>query len=237
MQHYLGEITALDRAVGQLRETLRDLDIADSTIVIFCSDNGAQGPGSTGGLRGRKGTLYEGGVRVPAILEWPAHIKKGRTTEIPCVTSDFLPTFVDLLDIEVKNPVRPLDGISITELIEGNMKERSTPIAFWRFRGTKGDSYLPPDQLKGWWRTFTNRTYSNPRTENFPGHAVLMDNRFKLHQLGAKKYELYDIVADPKESQNLAKKHPDIVQRMSEQLHEWQRSVEKSLTGADYKKK
>ncbi len=234
-QVFLSEITAMDRAIGRLRDALQELGISENTLVIFSSDNGAIPVGSTGGLRGGKGTLYEGGVRIPAVMEWPGHIKKGSVTEVPCVTSDFLPTIVDLLKLKVEQPVRPLDGISIKGVLDGSMKKRPTIIAFWRFRGKGGESYLPKEQLKGWWRTFRNSKYSNPRTKDFPGHAAIIDNRYKLHQIGS-KYQLYDLIADPKESVNLADKKADVVQRLRNELHAWQRSVEVSLTGADYKK-
>ncbi|MCL6451531.1 MAG: sulfatase-like hydrolase/transferase [Acetobacteraceae bacterium] len=71
---YYGEIVGIDRAMGRLRSELRKLGVADNTLLFFCSDNGATGPGSTGGLRGRKGSVWEGGLRVPGIIEWPARI-------------------------------------------------------------------------------------------------------------------------------------------------------------------
>ncbi|MGF1580534.1 MAG: sulfatase-like hydrolase/transferase [Gemmataceae bacterium] len=239
MQNYLGEITALDRAVGKLRSELRKLGIAENTIVIFCGDNGAKGPeGSTGGLRGFKGSIWEGGVRVPGLMEWPARIKKGRTTGVPCVTSDFFPTVVDLLQVRRKHPGRVLDGISLKPLIEGKMQKRPEPIHFWRWRGSqKGAFYLPLALRKGWWRTFNNRKYSNPRTMNFSGHAAIVDNNYKLHQLKPGKFELYDLVADSKESNDIAKKHPDLVRRLARQLNEWQASVERSLAEEDYKER
>jgi arylsulfatase A-like enzyme len=91
-RNYFGCITALDEQVGRLRGALRDLGAADDTMLWFCSDNGPEGgaksPGSAGEFRGRKRALYEGGVRVPGLLEWPAVIKEPRTTAFAAVTSD-----------------------------------------------------------------------------------------------------------------------------------------------------
>ena len=132
-QHYYGCITALDEQVGRLRKTLRDLGAAENTMVWYCSDNGPEGssksPGSAGKLRGRKRDLYEGGVRVPGLLEWPAKVAKPAVTDVPASTSDTLPTILDVLGIE-KADARPIDGVSLLPLIEGRMKERPRPIAF-----------------------------------------------------------------------------------------------------------
>ena len=130
-QHYLGCISAIDDQIGRLRKKLRSLGVADNTMVWYCSDNGPEGntkaPGSTGGLRGRKRSLFEGGVRVPGLLEWPAKIKEGRTTAIPCCTSDYFPTIMDVIGT---NPAHPLDGVSLLPLIDGEMQRRPKGIGF-----------------------------------------------------------------------------------------------------------
>ena len=131
-RNYYGCITALDEQVGRLRAHLRKLDVADDTIVWFCSDNGPEGnaksPGSAGNFRGRKRDLYEGGVRVPGLLEWPAKIKQARTTAFPAVTSDYLPTVFDVLGLAL--PDRALDGISLMKAIDNATAERKAPIGF-----------------------------------------------------------------------------------------------------------
>jgi arylsulfatase A-like enzyme len=105
----------------------------------FCSDNGpeggVQGPkggmGSAGLLRGRKRSLYEGGVRVPGLLVWPEKIKKPRVAKVPCSTSDYFPTMLDVLGYKLpESQSRPYDGVSLLPLIEGDMSERPRPIAF-----------------------------------------------------------------------------------------------------------
>ena len=103
-QNYYGAITALDEQVGRLRSELVRLGIADETMLWFCSDNGPEGkagraPGSAGPLRGRKRDLWEGGIRVPCLLEWPDVVKQPRTVSAPCVTNDFLPTVLDFLQV------------------------------------------------------------------------------------------------------------------------------------------
>lgn len=134
--HY-GELAAMDRSIGTLRKALRDLAIADDTLLVFCSDNGGLPkitPETVGGLRGNKGSVFEGGLRVPGIIEWPATIKP-RVTRYPACTMDLFPTVVDLLGLPVDAMLQPVDGISLRPLFAAESPERSRPIAF-RF-GTK----------------------------------------------------------------------------------------------------
>lgn len=129
--HY-GELVALDRAVGSLRSKLREFKLADNTLLVFCSDNGGLPeikPDTVGGLRGNKGTVYEGGLRVPGIMEWPAVIKP-RVTNFPACTMDLFPTVADLLSLPQEVFVKPLDGISLKQLLTAEIAERSQPIPF-----------------------------------------------------------------------------------------------------------
>lgn len=130
LQHFLGEITAMDRAVGHLRRQLRDLGIARDTLLWYMSDNGAIPQGSTGGLRGGKGDLWEGGIRGPALLEWPARIHRHRTIAIPCGTIDLYPTLLEIAGARLPDQP-PLDGISLVPLIDGAMRVRPKPMGFW----------------------------------------------------------------------------------------------------------
>jgi arylsulfatase A-like enzyme len=123
-KNYYSNITAIDAAVGRLRGALRESNLSENTLLWFCSDNGPNlkgdneaGPGSKGPYRGCKGQLYEGGIRVPGLLEWPGGISQPRVIDTPVVTSDFFPTFVDLAG--GKLPARPYDGISLVPLLKG----------------------------------------------------------------------------------------------------------------------
>jgi len=124
--HYYGCITAMDEQIGRLRETLDELGAAENTLVFFCSDNGPEGnaenddrPGSAGGLRGRKRSLYEGGIRVPGVMIWPSLISEPMMIEAPCCTSDYLPTILDILDIERIESRGPIDGLSLLPILTG----------------------------------------------------------------------------------------------------------------------
>ncbi len=136
-KHYWGALTAMDEQVGRLRATLRELEVAHDTMLWFTSDNGPEGkkegpgaPGTTGGLRGRKRSLFEGGVRVPGLLEWPARVAKARQSDVTCATQDYFPTVLAALGIESPDPSRPMDGVSLLPLIAGADFKRGSPLAF-----------------------------------------------------------------------------------------------------------
>jgi len=207
-KHYYGTITAMDEQIGRLRKELRDLQIDNNTMIWFTSDNGpaagggGPGPamggrqrGETCGFRERKGSLYEGGVRVPGLLVWPQKIPGHRKTDFPAVTTDYLPTIIDLLGISLdKQPI--LDGVSLRAPIESDtVLYRNKPIGFHsRYR------------------------------RNFM--TVWSDNQYKLlSQNNRVSFELYDIVNDPYERNDMAGGHPELVDKMSAELDAWLSSV------------
>ncbi len=135
-QHYFGCITAMDEQIGRLRDELRTLGIAENTMLWFCSDNGPEGGtdtpenGTTGPYRGRKRDLYEGGVRVPGLLEWPGGFPEARTIDTASCTSDYLPTLLDVLGITINEGQEPRDGISLLPILKGEKMIRNAPIGF-----------------------------------------------------------------------------------------------------------
>jgi arylsulfatase A-like enzyme len=131
-QHHYGELVAFDRGVGVLRKGLRDLGIADHTLVWFCSDNGGLPgvePDTVGGLRDFKGSVWEGGLRVPAIIEWPARITP-RTTDYPASVMDIFPTVAEIVNLPGDALLAPVDGVSLVPLFDGPTGPRATAIAF-----------------------------------------------------------------------------------------------------------
>ncbi|MEC9095936.1 MAG: sulfatase-like hydrolase/transferase, partial [Planctomycetota bacterium] len=111
--HY-AELVAMDRSIGHLRKELRDFGIAKNTLLWFNSDNGGLGnikPGTVGSLRGFKNSVYEGGLRVPAVIEWPAHIQP-QISDYPACTMDIFPTLIDFAGLPSKSIHRVSDGIS-----------------------------------------------------------------------------------------------------------------------------
>lgn len=130
-QLYYGSISAMDEQIGRLWGKLVEHDIREETIIFFCSDNGPETdtPGHAGKFRERKRSLYEGGVRVPAFVIWKDHLRKRKRIDYPVVTSDYMPTILELLNLEYPAE-RPLDGISIMGALEGRDKHRTEPIGF-----------------------------------------------------------------------------------------------------------
>jgi arylsulfatase A-like enzyme len=252
----LAEITAMDRAIGSLRKTLRELNVANDTLVWYCSDNGiGHDPKQSfnGGWREKKGSIYEGGLRVPGIIEWPAVVKSPRRTSVPCVTTDIFPTVLDFVGLSSPAPKRPLDGISLrTLIVDGSMKERPQPIGFWKYpaAGEQQNGRWMDEPLTRGTTPTTNqanidfRNFKHPvaKTENFGGDAAWTDNRYKLVEIGegrrqrqAPRVELYDLLSDPYESRDIASENSQLVERMLREMRAWQASVEVSLTGADYR--
>ena len=126
---YAGAITAMDMQIGRLAGFLAENGADDSTVLFFCSDNGPENgtPGRAGTFRGRKRSLNEGGIRVPSFAFWPGHIQAGKS-DVPCSTSDYLPTICELTGNDV--PDRALDGKSIVPALLGRGRQISMPVCF-----------------------------------------------------------------------------------------------------------
>ncbi len=250
MAAYYQEITLLDQQVGRLRKELKRMGIADNTILWYCSDNGGLNIKTSGG-RAKKGSIYEGGLRVPGIIEWPARKLKGRTP-VPVSTCDMYPTLMAMAGVKLVAP-HTLDGIDVSDIISGTVKARSKPIGFWHgFQGgqsTKSDAILKAIMTKQ--RAKAPLPHDPPRmrkdVNKFPqypedstkGHAAWNDWPWKLHRINGKKYELYNLEKDSGERTDLATdpKHGERLERMKKELDAWMRSVIRSLNGKDYKKK
>lgn len=142
-QHYYGCLSGVDQQMGRLRDELERSGVAGNTIIAFCSDNGPAGEGggiaqhaggrqqgSQGPFRGRKGSLYEGGVRVPSFLIWPGVTEPGQAVSAPCCTSDYFPTLAEALGFHRADQPEPIDGESLLPFLRGDAAARETPIGF-----------------------------------------------------------------------------------------------------------
>ena len=245
------EITAMDRSIGQLRDWLRTEGLRNNTLLWYCGDNGTPGDGIvTSPFRGQKGNMYEGGIRVPGLIEWPARISKPMVSTVNSVTSDMLPTLCSLTGTQLPN--RALDGIDLTPMIDGRLNERSQPIAFWSF-STSAESqkepYIMEELQRGTTplvkmmagihtRNFRNFRHKRIVDQDFAGSRVWLGNRYKLIVTSKRnkqpKMELFDLRNDPAEENDLADAKPEVVSTMHSELKSWQQSVLHSLTGADY---
>ncbi len=248
------EITAMDRAMGTLRSHLAEEGLRQNTMLWYCGDNGIPKSGLRPGapFRGLKGGVYEGGVRSPGVIEWPGGIAEAGCTSVNAVTSDMLPTVCDLVGEPL--PPRPLDGISLTGVLDGAMTERPTPICFWTYEtahevAKHTDPYIDPSQQVGttptakvmdglFTRSFQNVHHREISEEDFLGARAILGNRYKLVLGGEagneEARELFDMPQDQNEEENLFDDEPEIAADLEEQLREWQQSVLNSLTGADY---
>ena len=125
-------MVAFDRSLGHLRNELRNLGLADNTILWYCSDNGGLSkvyPSSIGGLRGSKSTIWEGGLRVPAIIEWPESISP-KVTNYPASTMDIFPTIADIVGLPESDLLSPIDGISLKSIFNSEIIDRESFIPF-----------------------------------------------------------------------------------------------------------
>jgi arylsulfatase A-like enzyme len=172
--HY-GELVAMDRSIGTLRQKLRDLGLARNTLLVFCSDNGGLPeikPETVGGLRGFKGSVFEGGIRVPGIIEWPAVISP-RVTNYPACVMDLFPTVADIVGLPASTMIKPVDGISLQPLFTRELGVRGRPIGF-RYQAKRA---LVDDRYK-------------LLTEN------LANGKFQLYDLIADPHETRDLSAE-----------------------------------------
>ena len=211
MQVFCASLTDLDTQIGRLMQALDELQLADSTLVFFSSDNGPEdyrignaanaGVGNTGPLRGRKRSMYEGGVRTFGLLRWPGRVPAGRVDESSVIAGvDWLPTICRLAGVAVPASVQP-DGEDVSDIWLGNSRPRRKPLHWeWLFR-VWGEDYHPPMLAvrDGDWKLLVNHDGS-----------------------GA---ELYHVPRDAAEQHNVAGEHPDVVQRLTAQAIAWQKSL------------
>jgi arylsulfatase A-like enzyme len=187
---YAGMVSRLDKYVGQILATLKEQGLDNNTLVVFTSDNG---PGydngffnSNGPFKGRKLTLYEGGIRMPFAARWPGTIQAGSTTNHPAAFWDFLPTACEMAGIK---PSLKIDGISYLPALKGNKeKQAKHDFFYWEINESQG-----------------------------PVQAILMGKWKGIHAY-EKPFELYDLEADPAESNNIAAAHPEIVRKIKDTM-------------------
>lgn len=167
-------VTQLDHAFGKLMRTLDELKLTDNTVVIFTSDNGPEGDGvkspgrgSTGGLRGRKRAVYEGGIRVPGIVRWPGETQPGTTSDVPVIGSDIFVTAVDIAGAKLPTD-RILDGGNFSAAIKGREVERPRPL-YWRYAQKTamriGDWKILADQQLTEFELYNLKTDPQEKTE------------------------------------------------------------------------
>jgi len=204
-QLYYGSISAMDAQIGRLWSQLKAMNLDENTLIWFCSDNGPEvkTPGSANPFRGKKRELYEGGLRVPSFVMYKNSLEKGKRMYFPSVTSDMLPTILDLLKNEYPDK-RPIDGESILPLLKNEKMERDNPIGFI-YRNNQRTSWV------------TNQ------------YKIISNNH-------GKTYEMYDLLADKKELNDISKENKSVFDSLQVQLNRWLLTVNYSKNGHDYQK-
>lgn len=247
------EITAMDRAIGRLRRHLQKAGLRDNTLLFYCGDNGTPPEASLGHPhRGMKSTLYQGGLLVPGVVEWPARIPQPLSSDLPACTSDLLPTVSAVAG--AKLPRRVLDGIDLSPVLTGASEQRPQPLCFWEFdirqaKTGQAEPWIDPQLQAGTTpmlklmdgkatRDFKNFRLPEAASLTPGGNAAVIDGPWKLivHTDGrdAIRTELFDLTADPGESRNVLDAQPAIAAKLEQDLRKWQGSVLKSLAGEDY---
>jgi len=190
---YAGMITRLDRTVGLVLDALRELDLEDDTLVLFTSDNGPthlreqadiEFFASTGGLRGSKGSVYEGGLRVPLIVRWPGRVAAGTTSDHVCGFVDLLPTLCAAAGVPVPADA---DGIDFVAALRGQPQRAHDHLA-WDFPGYGGQLAV----RKGRWKAVRRNLRKDPDAP----------------------VELFDLAEDPGERVDLAARRPELAREL-----------------------
>lgn len=219
MKDYLAAVSRLDRAVGRIMQFLDSTGLAERTVLIFTSDNGPEGvvpavglygQGSPGPFRGRKRSLYEGGIRTPFLVRWPGHTPAGRVDDTTVISGvDLFPTFLSLAGVS-RGEELSLDGEDMSNAIRGQAVRRSKAL-FWEWRFS-----IPGHVI-----------HKSPR-------LAIRDGRWKLlMNPDRSRIELYDIVEDPRELQDLSESRSETVERLSRRLLEWHGKLPPGPVDAD----
>lgn len=219
---YASIIAEADEGVGRVLGLLKELNLDEKTLVVFSTDNGPEftkgknrkyhgkdessgfggyySVGETGGLKGKKRSLFSGGIRVPLIVRWPGVVPEGKVDSTSVITAvDLLPTFLDVAGVEMPTDFTP-DGQSAFSAFKGEPIKRAKPI-FWEWRGGDNQDHTWPSlgMRDGKWKLIVNKERG--------------------------KMELYDIENDWAEKHNVAADYPEVVQRLSKQLDAWKSSL------------
>ena len=205
---YNAVLDHMDHSVGRILQTLKDLDLEENTLVIYLSDNGAlieKYPGDNGPLRGEKAQTYEGGIRVPAVMQWPGVIPKGQVSDAGAVHFDIFATVLNAAGVPIPqtNGQHPVHGLSLLEHLksagQANLPDRTL---FWDLFGRMA-AVSGPWKLVG-----MGANHRGQFSEAIPAIEEL-------------NFELYRIDKDIGENQNLADQHPEIYIKMKREFIHW----------------
>jgi len=212
---YSGTIDNTDKAIQRLLDKLQQLGVTDSTLFIYASDNGSYRDDRTGGLRGRKGMNWEGGIRVPGMFVWPGVIKPDTVSSTPAGLVDVLPTVCGLLGLE--KPDRHLDGTDLTPILKGQSDnwQRKQPL-FWHLHKSR-----PIVAMR-------DGDYSIVAE---PDYELSKDNMFqeawipKIRSGGYRNFQMFNLTNDPQQMNDLAEKNPELLKELKAKLLKINQSI------------
>ncbi len=198
-------LESIDDGVGLIMQTLAELGLDDDTLVVFTSDNGGETNVTTNTpLRSGKSTLYEGGIRVPLVMRYPAGVRAGVVNHTPVVTHDWYPTLIELAGVQPRDQ-QPFDGINMMPLLSGNGR-------------------LPRDSL------YWHYPLAEPHFLGGRSSGAMRYGDYKLIEFfDTGEIELYNLRTDIGESKNLASTIPDKVADLRSMLADWRQSIDASM--------
>ncbi len=217
-------VMEVDWSVGEVLKTLKELNLDEKTLVIFTTDNGpwlsyGDHAGSAFPHREGKGTAWEGGIRVPALMRWPGKIPAGTTSDELACTVDILPTIAALIDADL--PSHKIDGHDIRQLMMGPEDSRSPYDTM--------PCYYAQDELHAirdrQWKLILPHTYRTLAGK--PGGTGGIPAKYESAKV---ELELYDMKNDREETRNVAAEHPDVVARLSAAADAWRAELGDKLT-------
>jgi arylsulfatase A len=220
---YSGTIDNTDRAISRVVEKLDQMGVREDTLIIYASDNGSYRDDRVGNLRGKKGSNWDGGIRVPGIFSWPAVIPKNKVEKQPAGLVDILPTLCGLLNLEVPQD-RMIDGSDLSPLLRGNPDsfKRHQPM-FWHLQKSR-----PIVAMRdGDFSLVANPDYEIPTTNMFQERWIP-----KVKDGGYKDFQLFDLSKDPGQTQNIASENPELLKKLKAKLLEINQSI--MAEGADW---
>ena len=212
---YSGTIDNTDKAIARLLQKLQKLGVTDNTLIIYASDNGSYRDDRTGGLRGRKGLNWEGGIRVPGIFVWPGVIQGNAVSPTPAGLVDVMPTICGLLGLT--KPDRHLDGTDLTPILKGQSGawQRKQPL-FWHLQKSRpmvamrdGDYSLVAE----------------------PDYELSKDNMFqeawipKIRAGGYRSFQLFNLSKDPQQMNDIAAENPALLEKLKSKLLKINQSI------------
>jgi arylsulfatase A len=213
---YSGTIDNTDRAISRVVEKLNQMGVRENTLIIYASDNGSYRDDRVGNLRGKKGSNWDGGIRVPGIFSWPAVIPKNRVEKQPAGLVDILPTLCGLLKLEVPQD-RMIDGSDLSPMLKGKTGsfKRHQPM-FWHLQKSR-----PIVAMRdGDFSLVANPDYEIPTTNMFQERWIP-----KVKDGGYKNFQLFDLSKDPGQTQNIATDNPELLKKLKAKLLEINQSI------------